>query len=204
MHFWRKDSFDRLETIKQRLTGIPELADYLAYVEFLGRGLRRDALKHIEDLLSTLRSLPKERQRYLASFLCRQTEGETGHRLLPEPLNRRFITPVIAEWKTAEPENPEPLRWTGALNDLIRAVEIEPSCDHSRRRLILRILGFVGYSTHELPLGYLGVVEDDYGLLRVAKREAGLLRDSELRETYLRLIDDEKKEIEAYEKKKNA
>ena len=204
MHYWRKDSFAKLDSLKQRLAGIPELADYVRYAELLARGLRKEALKHIEDLLSTLRALPNERQRSLASFLCRETEDQTGHQLLPEPLMRRFIAPVIAEWKSTEPGNPEPLRWTGVLDDLIRAVEIDPSCAHTRRRLVLRILGFVGYSTHELPVGYLGVVEDDYDLLVVAMREAQLLQDADLREKYLRLIEDEKKEIDEHEKRKKA
>lgn len=204
MHHWRKASFDKLASLKERLAGVPELSDYVSYTELLARGLRKEALKHIEDLLSTLRALPHERQRSLASLLCRETEGETGHRLLPEPLRRRFIVPVIDAWKSAEPSNPEPFRWTSALNDLIRAVELDPSCDHTRRRLILKILGFVGCSTHELPTGYLGVVEDDYDLLRVAQREAQLLRDAKLRETYRLLIADEKKELDEHEKRKNA
>lgn len=196
MHYWRKDSFDKLASLKERLAKIPELSDYVAYTELLTKGLRKEALKHIEDLLSTLRALPKERQRVLASLLCRETENETGHRLLPDPLRRRFIIPVIDDWKSAEPSNPEPFRWTGILNDLIRAVELDSSCDHTRRRLILRILGYVGCRPHELPSSYLGAIEDDYDLLRIAAREALSLRDEKLRAGYLRLIEDERRDID--------
>jgi hypothetical protein len=202
MYYWRQTSFDTLEHIQKRFAGIPELSDYVRYIELLAKGLRKEALKHIEDLVSTLHALPEDQQRHFASLLCRETEDETGHRLLPDPLSRRFIQPVIEEWKRVEPGNPEPLRWTGILDDLIRAVQLDPSCDLTRRRLILRILGFVGYSTHELPSGYLGVVEDDKDLLRVAKREAELLVDGELRQKYLRLVEGEKQEIEEYEKRK--
>ncbi len=201
MHYWRQDSFDTLDHLQKRFAAIPELSDYVRYIELLGQGLRKEALKHIEDLVSTLRALPADRQRHFASLLCRETEAESGHRLLPDPLSRRFIQPVIEEWKRSEPVNPEPFRWTGILDDLIRAVQLDPSCDLTRRRLIMRILGFVGFSTHELPAGYLGVVEDDKDLLRAAKREAELLRDGDLREKYLRLIEEEKQEIEEYEKR---
>lgn len=198
MHYWRKDSFENLSLLKQRVAEVPELQDYHRYIDLLSRGLRKDALKHIEDLLSILRTLPKLRQQFLASFLCRETQIQSSHKLLPEPLYRRFVVPVIEEWKSVEPSNPEPLRWTGNMDDLIRAVELDPTCDQTRRRLILRILGFVGMSTHELPAGYLGEVENDYDLLRVAKREAQLLRDANLRDKYLRLIEEEKMEIDEY------
>jgi hypothetical protein len=201
MHYWRQHSFETLEHLDKRLAEIPELTEYVRYIELLAQGLRKEALKHIEDLISTLRALPADRQRHFASLLCRETQAESGHRLLPDPLSRRFILPVIEEWKRVEPGNPEPLRWTGLLNDLIRAVELDPSCDQTRGRLIFKILGFVGYSTHELPAGYLGVVEDDKGLLRVAKREAELLRDGDRRQYYLRVIEDEYKEIEEYERR---
>jgi hypothetical protein len=202
MHYWRQDSFDKLSSLKERLAGTPELAAYVSYIEFLDRGLRQEGLKHIEDLISTLRALPLERQRHIASLLCRETEIELGHKLIPYPLERRFITPVIADWKNAEPLNPEPLRWTRDLQDLRRSMELDPSCDWTRRRLILKILGFVGFSTHELPAGYLGVVEEDYELLNLARQEALLLRDVKMRESYLGLIAEEKKEIDEYIKRK--
>jgi hypothetical protein len=198
MQYWRKDSFEKLDSFKQRLGEVPDLADYLCYVDLLSRGLRKQALKHIEDLISTLRALPKDRQQFFASFLCRENEIHISHRLLPEPLHRRFIHPIVEDWKRTEPGNPEPLRWTGNLDDLVRAVELDPSCDQTRRRLILRILGFVGISTHELPAGYLGNVENDYDLLRIAKREAQLLHDADLQEKYLQLIQDEQTEIDEY------
>lgn len=166
--------------------------------------MRKAALKQVDDLLSILQPLPLERQRCLASLFCRETEGEAGHRLLPDPLMRKFIVPTIDQWKKDEPNNPEPLRWTGILNDLIRAVEIDPSCDQTRQRLISKILGFVGYWTHELPVGYLGTIDEDYELLKIARREANLLREQELRDRCLQAIDREKDEIDRYRKQKEA
>ena len=198
MHYWRQDSFEKLDGLKQRLGAFPELTAYINYTQLLGNGLRKDALKCIDDLLLTLCALPVERQRCIASLLFREGAYEPGHRLLPYPLEKQFLIPVIEEWKIAEPSNAEPFRWTGTLEDLIHAVELDPSCDETRRRLILRILGFIGFSTHELPAGYLGVVEDDYDLLRVAQREADRMQDSALREKYSALIADEKREIDEY------
>src|SRR4051812_26647293 len=68
-------------------------------------------------------------------------------------LQRRFIKPTIHAWKEAEPTEPEPFRWSGILDDLIHTIELDPACDDTRRRLILKIVGNVGFSTHELPRG---------------------------------------------------
>jgi hypothetical protein len=204
MHYWRKDSFEKLDSLKQRLGEIPELIDYFCYVDLLSRGLRKEALKHIEGLISTLRALPKDRQHFFVSLLCRENEIQASHRLLPEPLHRRFIQPVVEDWKNTEPTNPEPLRWTGNLDDLVRAVALDPSCDQTRRRLILRILGLVGFSTHELPAGYLGNVENDYDLLHIANRETQLLHDADLRKKYLQMIQDEQNEIDEYLKNRES
>ncbi|MDF3058849.1 MAG: hypothetical protein K0R17_3064, partial [Rariglobus sp.] len=190
MFSWRGNSFATLRKIKECVATYPELSNYVSYLDLLERGLRKEALKHLEDLLSILGSLPVEKKRSFASLLCRETNVESSHRLIPEPLHRRFISPVIHEWKRAEPQNPEPFRWTSDLSDLVHALELDTSCDQTRRRLILRILGYVGVSIHELPSGYLGVVEDDYDLLRIAKREAELLKDVVLRTAYLKMIEE--------------
>ena len=204
MFSWRGNSFATLRKIKERVATYPELSNYVSYLDLLERGLRKEALKHLEDLLSILGSLPVEKKRSFASLLCRETNVESSHRLIPEPLHRRFISPVIQEWKRAEPQNPEPFRWTSDLSDLVHAVELDKSCDQTRRRLILRILGYVGVSTHELPAGYLGIIENDYDLLRIAKRETELLKDEVLRTAYLRMIEEEKTEIDEYKRKQDA
>ena len=204
MFYWREDSFNTLQRLKERLKGFPELANYVSYLNLLEKGLRKESLIHIEDLLSILGSLSIEKKRALTSLLCRETNIESSHQLIPQTLHHRFVSQVLQEWKKAEPANPEPFRWSGDLHDLIRAVELDPICDQTRRRLILRILGYVGSSTHELPGGYLGVIENDYDFLRIAKREAELLKDETLRKNYLKLIEEEKSEIDEYKKRKDA
>lgn len=151
MHYWRKDSFEKLATIQDRLAEHPELAHYVGYLNNIELGLRRQALAHIEPLIGILQQLDIPRQRELASILCRETEISTGHRLIPHPLQAKFIQPVIRDWLESDSDAAEPRRWTGDLEDLKRAVELDSSCDHTRWRLIMRILEHVGFSTHELP-----------------------------------------------------
>jgi len=188
--------------LQGQISCIPDLADYVAYLRLLERGLRKEGLKHIEDFLSTVRSLPQDRQRQIASLLCRAAKYDNHSGLLPHPVRARFIDPLMHDWKRTEPGNPEPFRWTAVLDDLIRAVDLDPICDETRRRLIVKILGFVDYATHELPYAYCGDdLDEDRDLLRRARREAGLLPDEKARLEYLRAIAEEEQLLEDYEKK---
>jgi hypothetical protein len=198
MLYWRRNSFEKLATIQARLAEHPELAQYVEYLNCLELGLRRQALGHIESLIGTLQQLDVSRQRELASILCRETAISTGHKLIPHPLQTEFIKPVIRDWLESDPDVAEPRRWTGDLEDLKRAVELDPSCDYTRWRLVLRILEYVGFSTHELPSGYLGDVETDEDLLILAGREAQRLIDDATRAKFLDLIREEQEEIDTY------
>jgi len=198
MLYWRRDSFEKLATLQERLGEHSELAHYVEYLNSLEQGLRRQALEHLEPLIGGLQQLDVARQRELASILCRETEVSPGHKLIPHPLQTEFIAPVIRDWMESDPDAAEPRRWTGDLDDLKRAVELDSSCDHTRWRLIMRILGHVGFSTHELPHGYLGDVETDEDLLILAGREAQRLVDDETRAKCLDLIREEQDEIDAY------
>jgi hypothetical protein len=198
MLYWRRDSFVKLATIQARLAEHPELAQYVEYLNCLGQGLRQQALGHIESLIGSLRQLDVSRQRELASILCRETAISTGHKLIPHPLQAEFIKPVIRDWLESDPDAAEPRRWTGDLEDLKRAVELDSFCDYTRWRLIMRILGHVGFSTHELPSGYLGDVEVDEDLLILAGHEAQRLIDDGTRAKCLDLIREEQEEIDTY------
>ena len=198
MHYWRTDSFDKLSDLQSALAREEALHFYREYLRFLEQGLRPLALRQIEPLLGKLHSLPESEQRSLASLLLHACEHEPGHRLLPHPLYEGFVRPVLDRWKVELPNDPEPLRWTASIDDLARALSLEPECDYTRRKLILRILEFVGFSTHELPDGYLGDVAEDLDLIALARREAGLFLDTEIRAKYLKMIEEEASEIATY------
>ena len=198
MHYWRCNSFDKLEDLQRELANEDSLYDYREYLWILEMGLRSDALRKIDSLLTKLQALPDLKKRSLASLLLRACEHETGHRLLPHPLREKFIQPVLKSWREALPDDPEPLRWSASIDDLARALTLEPACDYTRRKLILRILGFVGFSTHELPSGYLGNITEDLDLIALARREAELILDKEARTKYIQMLDEEESDIASY------
>jgi hypothetical protein len=198
IHYWRQESFETLVCLQERFAEVAELNEYGEYLRLLENGLRDKALTHLQTLLQILRATSVPRRREIASLLLRTTEHETGHRLMPYPLLTGFIDPTLAEWRESAPNDPEPLRWSRSIDDLERALSIEPTCDYTRRKLVLRILGHVGFSTHGLPAGYIGEPRDDLGLIALARREASVLSDERARQAYLAMIDEEETEILNY------
>ena len=202
MHNWRQEHFEQIATVLEKFSNVSELADYIEYLRLLNLGLRKEALKHIEDLLSTLRAVPVPRQRQIASHLCREARYDSHSGLLPHPLRARFIDPVMHDWKRAEPSNPEPFRWTCILDDLVRAVDLDPTCSETRCRMIAKILYFVGYAAHELPYAYCGDdLDEDRRLLRRARQEAELITDEKVRLEFLKSITEEDQLLSDYEKR---
>ncbi len=195
MLYWRKDSFEKLATLQELLAQHPELTEYCEYLRLLDSGLRRDALARLPPLLQTLAAADRSRRRAIASLLLRATEHETGHRLMPQPLLVGFIEPTLTEWRSTCPWDPEPLRWSKSIDDLALALSLDSACDYTRRKLVLRILGHVGYAAHELPTGYLGDARSDLELIRLARQEASLLHDSDARAKYLDMIDGDERDI---------
>ena len=62
MNYWQQDSFEELNAVHQLVKDDLRLACYASYLELLNQGLRRDALKHIEDFLSKLKVCKDEQQ----------------------------------------------------------------------------------------------------------------------------------------------
>jgi hypothetical protein len=87
-------------------------------------------------------------------------------------LHVRVVEPTLLEWTEVEPGCSEPHRWLGGYEHLKRAIELAPDDELARRKLVVLILGRVGFASYELPVGYLGAAHEDL----VALSEAGLNR----------------------------
>lgn len=199
MYYWRKDSFDGLENLYSEIKDDPKLSDYACYIDLVSKGLRKEALRHIEDFLSISCSWDIAQKREVVSFLCRVSHfGPMGHRYVPQPIWKRLIEPTIKEWIKSHPEDPEPLRWTGEIEDLRASLKLDPTCDETRYRLVHQILRGIQFDTHELPYGFLGIVEEDLKLLEEAELEAQRISDLTKKENLLRIVDEERSLIEKY------
>lgn len=192
MHYWRKASFENLRTLISEMEDQPNFESYAAYLALLEKGLRKEALKEIEDFLSLSCALDVAKRREMTSFLYRvEVSEKIGHTLVPFPVIRRFLDPTIRDWIAEEPENPEPLRWTGKREDLQRSIELDPFCDETRSRLAWEIINDVRYDTHELPGFYIGDPLLDLNALNQTKEIVSPISDVERRTQLLTIIEAE-------------
>ena len=161
--------------------------------------MRPQALKTLERFISTIERSPFEERRCFVSWLLGRVDGRDGrHMLVPQPLQIRVIEPTLLEWTLVEPKRSEPHRWLGGYDHLKQAVELEPNDEIARRKLLAIILGKVGMSTHELPRGYLGSVQDDLAALGEAEELLTGFSDHEDRDRFAADIAEERERIQKY------
>jgi hypothetical protein len=197
MDEWRQESFEKLSCVYESIKLDPFLGRFANYLDLLERGLRKQALKEVELFLNEASTWSTFDRRAVVSRLCRiDASSSMGHAFVPFSIKDRLIEPVIGEWIDEEPENPEPLRWTGNLDDLEKSLELENGCDATRYRYIQKAMNYIAYVTHELPQGYLGNASDDLKLLEKVDNEICKLADDSERVRYLDFAREERSKIE--------
>ena len=170
IHYWRRSQFEILKDVAVEASKFPEWSDFAAFCAESERGLRHDALALLERFIVTVERAPfAERRRFVNWLLTISDRRESRLGLIPQPLHLRVIEPTLLEWTLEEPECSSPHRWLGGEDHLRRAVGINPADEIARRKLIVCILSRVGFSTHELPRGYLGTPKEDLASLREAE-----------------------------------
>jgi hypothetical protein len=156
---------------------VPAWEGYARYCRFRERGLRREALRSLDEFLRAAERWTFEERREFAGWLSRPLEArETPYDdLTPHPLIARLLRPTLLEWAEREPGAALPHRWLGMFfsgyphamtglssqEHLRRAVELDPREQPSRIRLIHHQLGYLEYAVHHLPDYYIGDPEED-------------------------------------------
>jgi hypothetical protein len=203
MHFWRKEYFQTLKDVAADAATTPRWADYAAYCLQYERGLRGQAFEILERFISSMERDPFVERRQFVSWLLPQADGREGrHMLVPHPLHVRVIEPTLLEWTVAEPGCSEPHRWLGGYDHLKRAIELQPDDTVARRKLVVFILGRVGFATHELPVGYIGAPNEGLVLLNEAEAALQGLSNDEEREKFAEEIAENRRLIQEHLRKR--
>jgi hypothetical protein len=199
MHFWREKYFKTLKDVAVAARAVPEWADFAAFCDEYDRGLRREAFIVLERFISSLERAPFIARRHFVGWLSRQADGREGrHMLVPHPLQVRVVEPTLLEWTVVEPECAEPHLWLGGHEHLKRAVELAPDDELAKRKLIILILGRVGFASHELPVGYLGTANEDLAALSEAEMLLNGLSSNDDRTQLAAEIAEERRLIQSY------
>ncbi len=197
MHYWRKGYFESLKEVAAAAEReCPPWREYADFCLEYERGLRGEAFIILDRFIQWMERAPFEDRRRFTSWLLFQADDATGHHMLiPHPLQTRIIEPTLWEWVEVDPLCSEPLRWLGGYENLTKAIELDPSDEIARRKLIIVMLSRVGYAIHELPSGYLGNPSDDLETLTRAEMLLSDLSNPEERAKLAGAIADEKTTI---------
>lgn len=200
MHYWRRDYFETLRNAAaEAVCESPSWQDYANFCLEYERGLRNQAFLILGQFISRMEREPFEERRRFVSWLMQTADEEKGsHMLIPHPLRVRIVEPTLLEWTEAEPRNSEPHRWIGGLEHLERAIELDPTDCIALRKLVIQLLSWVSYATHELPAGYLGSTSEDLAILKKAEDLLPGLANEDDRAAYAADIAEERQAIHEY------
>ncbi len=151
------------ELLKLTSISYPLFADYCNY---LNKGLRKEALKCLERFLDNT-----ENWDYLTkATFCKiifsiSTTNNDIDFVLTTNLADKLIKPTLLEMTTQEPNNYLAFIWYGQYfreTALIKkALELKPSDNNIKLILLNNLENDIWTSTHHLPDGYLGDIEQD-------------------------------------------
>ena len=185
MYYWRDKTFQALAEAADYASTLPGWAEYGRFCALLEKGLRKDAFKHLSAFIEEAAGWPFSEKRKFVSWLYQfASEREDSFLLMPQPLHKGFLEPALNEWVELEPESGEPHRWLGTHEHLKEAVRLNPSDEIARERLANMVFGWVGYSAHDLPYGYIGNPEEDLHILAEVESVIGGMSDEARRAEY--------------------
>lgn len=157
-HYWNRANFEGLASLASAFRADPRLERLAAYCDLREKGLRRQAFAQLDAFLDQVRSWDEPDQRDLAlHVLDAHWQTPQAHQFLAEPLRKRFIEPILEQWRAAEANNPVLLRYLALLRRdcvlLNEARRMNPKDDLLRATLAGILIGVVDDATHHLVEG---------------------------------------------------
>ena len=199
MYYWRKQYFQTLKDVAAEANKVPAWIDYATFCLEYEAGFRKQAFATLSRFIAEYEQASFSDRRQFVSWIMSQAEGREGrHMLLPYPLHVHLIEPTLLEWTIVEPACSEPHRWLGGYEHLRQAIEIDPSDELARRKLIVCIMGRVSLDVNELHNGYLRTPKEDLAALDEAEELVPALLRGQFRDSIAAQIKFDRGLIENY------
>ena len=159
----KTDSKKTNELIKLTSKNYPMFADYCNYLD---KGLRKDALKCLESFLDNTKDWDYlTKATFCKTIFSISTTNNDIAFVLTTNLTDKLIKPTLLEIITQEPDNYLAFKWYGQyFRDtafIKKALDLNPSDSSIKLILLNNLENDIWTSTHHLPDGYLGDINQD-------------------------------------------
>ena len=181
-----------LLTIGKSAVENKEWIEFAQYCFDREKGLRKQALGHLNNFLKNTESWTEEEKIKFVTFLLPFFETDS-YTSFPQPLSEKLIKPTLEEWCLKETTDSRPFRWYGKFysgwEHLNRALEINPQDEQARQFLLKGGINDLWYSVHHLPEGYIGDYKEDLILIDELQNHISKLSDTELQKSWTSVLE---------------
>ncbi len=190
MYYWNRDNFKGLKDIGEKYCNIYGYEAFASYCFLKEKGLKKEALKAINEFISSTKCMSIEEQRRIADeIISLSYHNKDIHQLISHPL-MQFLLEVFKNWAEEVSEDVIPYRWLGYIsNDLEnyeKALEINPTDEISIIMLVQASLSHIDYQTHHLSeTRFIGKIEDARNSLEKADELINKLQPGQLKDKML-------------------
>lgn len=178
--------------------------DYADYCFAREKGLRKEAFIHLNKFLKLTEHWTSTKKIEFIKFLFSyfDTVDEADYGPFPQPLSEKLIKPALAKWCENEKFDATPFRWYGKYyhseEHLLKALEINPEDDLARQTILGWWTYEIYYAVHHLPNYYIGEPSYDIKLAEKVRAQILLLTKSELREYWIKELEEDLELVKNY------
>lgn len=183
---------------------------FAEYCKNLDLGLRKNALKYLDEFLEDITSWDYDTKATFCKVIFNISTSPKAvlDMYLKTSLAENLIKPTLIEMSVREPNNFLPFKWYGQYFDddpkfIKRAYDLNPTDNTIQIILLQRLEHSIWFSTHHLPDGYIGNIEDDEEDIKLAFSVL-VNFDNKTRTDYLATFAEYQSEIDNYKVTKNS
>lgn len=185
-----------------KITG-KEYPLFAEYCYYLNEGLRKDALKSLDEFLKiTLDWDYLTKVAFCKTIFCTSSNANNDiNQVLTTQLKDNLIKPSLLEMMDKEPDNYLSFKWYGQyfqdISYLKHAYELASSDNSLKLMLLNELEHAIWLSTHHLPEQYIGNIDEDECNLKLAFSIMDSL-ETQLQNNYFKRFNEYRNLIAAY------